>query len=376
MSNLQSDAGLPVAVVGAGLSGLIAASLLEAQGRDVVLVEARQRIGGRIEGAGDSGAKHRLDLGPSWIWPEINSHLDHWLRELGLSTFVQHTQGISLIELANLDIHQRANIFLPSPPSRRVDGGTVALVETLHRRLRCTRTELGAQLVGLRKMESGIVTLALERNGCRDTLPVHSVVLTLPPRLLAKHVDWNPMLPAKLPRLWQESATWMAGQAKFVASYSKAFWREKGLSGSCASYAGPLVEIHDACDASGNDASLFGFLGVPPQGRSRLCKHELIDRSVQQLGRLFGPDALRPERVWLKDWAEESYTATTADAIGIAKHPSPLPTDLPEPWHGRVFLSGTEFATDFAGYLEGAVRAAEQAVEDWARHQASDYTAA
>lgn len=375
MSSLHSDAGLPVAVVGAGLSGLIAATLLESQGQDVVLVEARQRIGGRIEGAGENGAMYRFDLGPSWVWPEINNHLDHWLRKLGLSTFVQHTHGISLMELATLGVQQRANIFLPFPPSRRVDGGTVVLVETLYCGLRRTRTELGAQLVGLRKMESGIVSLTLEREDRRDSFPAHSVVLTLPPRLLAK-VDWHPMLPMKLPQHWQESATWMAGQAKIVANYSKAFWREKGLSGTCVSYAGPLVEIHDACDASGNYAALFGFLGVPPQERLRLCKQELIDRSVQQLGRIFGADALCPEQVWLKDWAEESCTATIADVMGMAEHPSPLPTDLPEPWHGRVFLSGTEFSTDFAGYLEGAVRAAERAVEDWAHHQASGYTAA
>lgn len=376
MSSPQNDAGLPVAVVGAGLSGLIVATLLEAHGQDVVLVEARQRIGGRIEGAGESGAMHRFDLGPSWVWPEINRHLDRWLRKLGLSTFAQHIHGIGLMELATLDIRQRASIFLQAPPSRRVDGGTVVLVETLHHRLRRTRTELGTQLVGLRKMENGIVSLTLDREDRRDTLPVRSVILALPPRLLARQVDWHPMLPAKLPQRWQESATWMAGQAKFVASYSKAFWREQGLSGACFSHAGPLVEIHDACDASGHDAALFGFLGVPYRERLRLSKQELIDRSIQQLGRIFGPDALRPEQVWLKDWADDPCTATTADAMDMAEHPRPLSTDLPEPWHGRVFLSGTEFATDFAGYLEGAVRAAEQAVEDWARQQTSSYTAA
>lgn len=369
MSNLQVGNRLPVAVVGAGLSGLIAATLLEAQGQDVVLVEALQRIGGRIEGAGQSDTMHRFDLGPSWVWPEINNRLDHWLRKLELTTFEQHTHGNGLLELVSLDIEQRPNHILLSPPSRRVAGGTIVLVETLHRALRRTRTEFGAQLVGLQRMENGIVQLVLDREGRRDSLSAHSVVLTLPPRLLAKQVDWNPMLPAWLPLLWQKSATWMAGQAKFVARYSKAFWREKGLSGTCLSYAGPLAEIYDASDASGEHAAMFGFLGIPRKGRLHLSKQELIYRAVRQLGRIFGPDAQRPEQIWLKDWADEPYTATTADALGAPEYPSPPPTELPEPWHGKVFLSGTEFATDFAGYLEGAVRAAERAVEDWMRHQ-------
>jgi monoamine oxidase len=65
----------------------------------------------------------------------------------------------------------------------------------------------------------------------------------------------------------------------------------------------------------------------------------------------------------VQDWADEAETATPADAQPATAHPAPVSTDLPEPWRGRVHLAGSEFAADFAGYLEGAARAAERAVQ-------------
>ena len=65
----------------------------------------------------------------------------------------------------------------------------------------------------------------------------------------------------------------------------------------------------------------------------------------------------------LQDWADEPGTATPADAAPVSAHPAPVSTDLPAPWRDCIQLAGSEFAPDFAGYLEGAVLAAEFAAE-------------
>ena len=63
---LRAQTGKRVIVIGAGLAGLSAARDLQAAGADVVVVEARDRIGGRI------WTSHHwpdlpMDLGASWI---------------------------------------------------------------------------------------------------------------------------------------------------------------------------------------------------------------------------------------------------------------------------------------------------------------------
>ncbi len=55
-----------VVVIGAGLSGLAAAQELHKRGREVVVVEARERIGGRIW-TSSKWADMPLDLGATWI---------------------------------------------------------------------------------------------------------------------------------------------------------------------------------------------------------------------------------------------------------------------------------------------------------------------
>jgi monoamine oxidase len=59
-----------VVVIGAGFSGLSAAASLIQQGRSVAVLEARDRVGGRV--AGETIAGLRLDMGGMWIGPGQN----------------------------------------------------------------------------------------------------------------------------------------------------------------------------------------------------------------------------------------------------------------------------------------------------------------
>ncbi|MDP2008120.1 MAG: FAD-dependent oxidoreductase [Rubrivivax sp.] len=349
------------AVVGAGLSGLLASHLLERSGHDAVLIEARSRLGGRILGLPAADGVSHFDLGPAWVWPEINARLAHWLGALDLPLFEQHGRGASLVEGPSRELRRYAAGFAQQPPSMRVVGGTAALVDALASRLRRTQVRLGTRLQGLTAGSRGELTLALDTDGKPSTLQARSVILALPPRLLASSLTWQPVLPPDTSRRWAGTPTWMAGHAKLLAVYSRPFWREQGLSGTAVSQAGPLAEVHDASAADGQPAALFGFVGVPAPWRQRMGRQALMEAALQQLVRLFGPEAATPEQLQLQDWATEPETATPADGEP-AGHPAAQSTMLPAPWQGRVHLAGTEFAPDFPGYLEGAVLAAERAV--------------
>lgn len=83
-----------VVVVGAGLAGLTAARLLTAAGRSVVVLEARDRVGGRtLNGALGDG--HAADLGGTWIGPTQHA-VAALAAELGLETFPQYDEGDSI----------------------------------------------------------------------------------------------------------------------------------------------------------------------------------------------------------------------------------------------------------------------------------------
>ena len=56
-----------VCVVGAGISGLRTANLLVSAGFEVTILEARDRIGGRIQQRGISELGCQVDVGASWI---------------------------------------------------------------------------------------------------------------------------------------------------------------------------------------------------------------------------------------------------------------------------------------------------------------------
>ncbi|MGV3564675.1 MAG: flavin monoamine oxidase family protein [Nocardioides sp.] len=87
-----------VVVVGAGLSGLAAARAVAAEGRSVVVVEARDRVGGRTEGGTLSDGQW-VELGGQWIGP-TQDRMYALLVELGLRTVPTYNEGDTVVGLA------------------------------------------------------------------------------------------------------------------------------------------------------------------------------------------------------------------------------------------------------------------------------------
>lgn len=350
-----------VVVVGGGLSGLVATRALAAGGVRVTLVEARDRLGGRILSTAEG-----TDLGPAWLWPSVNPRLSALVADLGLEMFRQHERGAGIYEAPS----GRVRIPTYAQGSMRLVGGMAGLIDALVGRLEPVELLRSTRLGRLERTDAG-VALHLESTdavagmaGVSVRLDADAVVLAAPPRVLADTVMFEPALPDETSARWASTPTWMAGHAKFVARYESPFWREHGWSGMASSQVGPMGEIHDASPHAGRDGgagALFGFLGVPALRRRALGSEALIAACVAQLERIFGKAAASPVSTGYMDWADEPYTARRADRDGFGDHPHPQPAVLPEPWASCVMLAGSEFSSTVPGYLEGAVQAAEAA---------------
>ncbi len=344
-----------VLVIGGGLSGLTAARALHRAGIGFQLIEARDRLGGRILSVDATGrGVGPFDLGPSWFWSGMQPAFGDFVQEMGVASFPQADAGDLLFQSGHGPA-QRYPGMRQEPASMRMGGGTAALITALARGLPAEVIRLNTRATHLALTSTGI-DVTTDRG---QVLSVAHVLLALPPRLLAAQVSFDPALPAAVTRLWQNTPTWMAPHAKFVAVYDRAFWRDTGLSGAARSQVGPLVEIHDATTAQGQ-AALFGFVGVPAESRGRAGEAAVIAAALQQLGRLFGPVAAQPMATLYKDWAADPLTATPDD-LGAGNHPSPARQPWIEgDWQTRLTLIGSETSRTEPGYLAGAHEAAER----------------
>jgi len=341
-----------VLVIGGGLTGLTCAVLLHEAGHSVILVEAADRLGGRVHSLRDpvSGA-YLADLGPTWIWPEAQPFAKRWIQQLGLGLTPQFESGDTIVDIAADGSPTRYQ--LPGMEgSYRVQGGTTAIVERLVGRLPSSAIRTATRVNSI-AYESGSISVSTD-NFALSVICPRRVIVATPLRVAASSINWSPKLDSRVINFMEETPTWMAAQAKAVAIYSEPFWRTNGLSGRIASRLGPLVEAHDHSGELGKPSGLFGFVGWPRQ-----LRHDHADtlqsEIVTQLVRCFGKDAAKPDYLHVEDWAENPFVCSPSDITEPPQHPQLVPSLLRKPfWDDRIFFAVAELSTVSPGLIEGA----------------------
>ncbi|MEO1081235.1 MAG: NAD(P)/FAD-dependent oxidoreductase [Pseudomonadota bacterium] len=354
-----------ILIAGAGISGLYAAILLHGSGKQVTVVEARDRIGGRAcsvpvaqSDNASVGLNPGVDLGPAWLWPDYQPRARALLEELGIAVLEQQETGRFLYQdqsgsVRGIDYPKRY------ADSVRLRGGMQILAQRLFSQMSDLdlrlNTEVAAVSIDERRVEL--------RAASGEVLRGRALVVAVPPPI-ASLWEFTPALEAPLLDAMRRWPTWMAGQAKFVAVYDRVFWREAGCSGSAVSHLGPMLEINDHSDPESGLSALFGFLGVSVEQRRRTTDETLAASCIEQLVALFGGDAARPRKQWLMDWAAEPFTTTDFDLNRGSGHPPYAEPALRRSYcGGRLLFAGAEAAAEHGGLVEGALLAAETAVE-------------
>lgn len=113
-------------IVGGGVTGLVAAWRLTEAGRSVLVLEARDRVGGRLRSEVHDGSL--FEIGGQWVSPDQDA-LKALLDELGLETFARYRQGASVYVDRAGQARQFTGEDLPVGPE------TVAAIEQLTKTL-------------------------------------------------------------------------------------------------------------------------------------------------------------------------------------------------------------------------------------------------
>ena len=237
----------------------------------------------------------------------------------------------------------------------RVSGGTQGISVAMARQLG-RRVLLGHPVRRIVQDNRGVTVYA---DGLK--LTGKHVVVAIPPNL-AGRIDYSPALSGQRDQLTQRMP--MGSLIKTIAVYDTPFWREQNLNGQVTSDAGPVKVCFDASPASGTPGVMLGFMDG--NDARTWSSHSLAERRQQTLesyARYFGPKALNARTYIDMPWDNEVYSRGCPVCVmppGVMTEYGPVL----RPPVGRIHWAGTETATIWNGYMDGAVRSGDRAADE------------
>ena len=341
-------------ILGAGLAGLTLAYRLRDRGLRVTVLEARQRLGGRILTSRPSVGAAPIEMGATWLGRK-HTHLTALLAELGLGTAPQPSGPYAYYEPAAGTPPQLVQLPPDPDPSHVIAATSSALTEALATRLSPDALRLGHAVTSL-TLDGEEVVVAGEAFSLRAT----HVVSTLPPNLFATSVTCTPVLPEALGAVAKTCHTWMGESIKVGLAYREGFWRKpqngRPAADTLFSNVGPLIEGYDHSHAVAGAYALKGFVRPELAALSREARRAGV---IEQLARVYGEVARTPLRYEECVWRAEAYTYAPYEGGGVVPHQHNGHPALREAlWGGRLRFGGSETAAAYPGYMDGAVEAA------------------
>jgi len=340
-----------VLIVGAGLTGLLTAYRLEQHGYIVIIVEARDRIGGRIHTLESGNTK--VEMGATWF-NEAHHHLLHLITEFKIPYFEQFLTGVSYFQTFSNVPPQEITVPNDSPSYRFVNG-SIDLLLAIYDKLKPNTVSLNEPVLEIDFQKDTVQVTTTIRN-----LEVDFVITTLPPALLINLIRFSPALPNDIISLAEQTHTWMQDSIKVAFTYKSPFWREQGKSGTIFSNVGPLTEFYDQSNLEQQSYALVGFASG---SCARLSKEQRIEKIEAQLKMVFGEQALDYESYRETIWFQEEFTNSDKQADNLFPHQNGGHPLYQQPFFdNKLFISGSETSKHHSGYMEGAIFAAESVV--------------
>ena len=184
------------------------------------------------------------------------------------------------------------------------------------------------------------------------------VIVTVPKSVTAA-VRFDPALP---PAYIQYLERQPSGSAiKIQAIYATPFWRQGGLSGTVVSDTGPVEITYDNSPPGGKAGVLVGFAeGNEARQLFGLSRAQRRSAVLASLVRYFGPRAGTPTHYVDMVWAREQYTGGAYGSFNPPGVLTAMGASVAGPV-GNIHFAGADYAPEWPGYMEGAIRSGDAA---------------
>ncbi|HEX2374395.1 MAG TPA: FAD-dependent oxidoreductase [Actinomycetota bacterium] len=296
----------------------------------------------------------------TWLQAKVSSErVRTWLREIVRGTLAAEARDVSLLHTLFF-IRSAGGMALligtaGGAQERRFHQGaqavSIGLAESLGQRV-----VLGAPVQAVRHGEAGVVVEAEGR-----AVAAGRAILAMPPAI-AGRIGYRPAMPGWRNQLTQRVP--MGSVIKIHAIYEEPFWRQEGLSGFAVSDSGPVTVVYDDCPEGGSPGVLVGFIeGEQARIWARRDQAERRAGILACLVDFLGEPAGRPRELLERSWADEEYTGGCYTGYFPPGVWTSFGQALREPV-GRLHWAGTETATVWTSFMEGAVQSGERAAEE------------
>lgn len=436
-----------VIIIGAGYSGLAAALKLRQAGKNVLVLEARDRVGGRVH-TQTLGEGTYVDLGAAWVGP-TQDRMYELLKERNIATFKTYDTGKSTLwfdagkvkryqglipplpvgSLLTLDraikrinklsksidtaqpwraehaekwdaitLHGWMDKNLPFRKARELfkiaaesiwaadpnefsflhalfyarSGRDLDTLMNIENGAQEERIRGGAQQLALRlaeelgdriRLNEAVTTITqhdhdVEVGTSAGAYTATHVIVAIPP-LLIPRIAFTPTLPTSKRQLFERMP--MGNVFKTFAIYERPFWRDKNLNGLAVTNNGYTTVTFDNSPEDGSRGILMGFVLANRAKQFITLSPEKRQATIlDSFAQLFGEEARHPLQYVDHGWAEEEFSGGCYAAFMPTGVWTSLGTEIRTPFQ-RIHWAGTETATEWNGYMEGAVRAGERA---------------
>ena len=268
--------------------------------------------------------------------------------EISMLFFLAYVRGAGTIEqLADVE---------GAAQQDRIKGGAFQIARKLADRIGKTSIFLGSPVRSLTQTSTGVRLISDKW----DISARYAIVALSPSLTLGINFGDRP----PVERLTLARRMPMGSVTKAIVAYEKPFWRQQDMAGMAVSDRGPFGPVFDACLPDDDRGYLVGFLEGEEGRRYALSSEDQRKNAIlENLVRFFGSEAARPLGYAEKNWTMDEWSGGCYTGLMIPGTLTRYGTLLRKPF-GRIHWAGTETATQWMGYFDGAVEAGQRAARE------------